>query len=216
MESQVQLMDRMYRYQRYIYDFTRKYYLFGRDKLIQELRVQPSDRVLEIGCGTARNLLKLAQRQPQAEYYGLDASHEMLLTAHAKVDKSPYAKQIHLTQCLAEQLDYQTTFKLDRPFDRVFFSYALSMIPPWQAALEAGLANLKAGGELYIVDFSDQRDLPHWFRVILVKWLDLFGVHYKPELLPFLEQLAADGVGHLQVTGLGGHYAFIARFRKAG
>jgi S-adenosylmethionine-diacylgycerolhomoserine-N-methlytransferase len=216
MEQQVQLMDRMYRYQRYIYDFTRKYYLFGRDQLIQAMHIQPTDRVLEIGCGTARNLLKLAQRQPQAEYYGLDASNEMLLTAQAKVAKSPYANKIHLTQCLAEQLDYQTTFALDRPFDRVFFSYALSMIPPWQAALENGLANLKVGGELYIVDFSDQRDLPNWFRKILVKWLALFGVHYKPELLPFLEQLVAKGAGHLQVTSLGGHYAFIARFRKTG
>ncbi len=214
--DQVQVMDKMYRYQRYIYDLTRKYYLFGRDTLIEHMDVHPKQRVLEIGCGTARNLLKLAKRHPEAELYGLDASNEMLITAQSKVDNSPHANNIHLTQCLAENLHYQETFELDRPFDRVFFSYALSMIPPWQQALDAGLANLKAGGELYIVDFSDQRDLPAWFRKILVWWLDLFGVHYKPELLPYLEKLAASGAGHLQVTSLGGHYAFIARFRKAG
>ena len=32
-------MDRIYRYQRYIYDLTRKYYLLGRDRLIAGLNV---------------------------------------------------------------------------------------------------------------------------------------------------------------------------------
>lgn len=46
-ESHARLMDRMYRYQRYIYDFTRKYYLFGRDTLIRDLnprRVRPCSK----------------------------------------------------------------------------------------------------------------------------------------------------------------------------
>ena len=34
-------MDRMYRHQRYIYDLTRRYYLFGRDQLIAELKPPP-------------------------------------------------------------------------------------------------------------------------------------------------------------------------------
>ena len=32
-------MDGIYRYQRYIYDATRKYFLLGRDRLIEDLRV---------------------------------------------------------------------------------------------------------------------------------------------------------------------------------
>ena len=34
-------MDQVYRRQRYIYDFTRKYYLLGRDRLIRGLALQP-------------------------------------------------------------------------------------------------------------------------------------------------------------------------------
>ena len=49
-------LDRNYRYQRRVYDLTRRYYLLGRNRLIADLA--PPDRgcVLEIGCGTARNL----------------------------------------------------------------------------------------------------------------------------------------------------------------
>ena len=58
-------MDRMYRYQRYFYDLTRKYYLLGRDRLLSEMDVKPGERVLEVGCGTGRNLKILASRHPQ-------------------------------------------------------------------------------------------------------------------------------------------------------
>jgi S-adenosylmethionine-diacylgycerolhomoserine-N-methlytransferase len=214
--SQVQAMDRMYRYQRYIYDLTRKYYLFGRDKLIKQITIEPNEQILEMGCGTGRNLLLLAKRYPNASYYGIDASQEMLNTAQAKLKtKNTQNFPIIFQQCLAEELDYQKTFGLTKPFDKIFYSYSLSMIPPWREALEAGLNNLKPNGTLYIVDFSDQRNYPAWFRKILKRWLDLFGVHYKPELLDYLQYLQAQGKGYLQLEGIGGHYAFLATFKKA-
>ena len=51
------LMDRLYRRQRHFYDVTRKHYLLGRDRLIDGLAPPSGGRVLEIGCGTARNLV---------------------------------------------------------------------------------------------------------------------------------------------------------------
>ena len=74
-------MDRIYRRQRHFYDFTRKYYLLGRDRLIDDLAPPPDGRVLEIGCGTARNLVAAARAWPQAQLYGIDISAEMLGTA---------------------------------------------------------------------------------------------------------------------------------------
>jgi len=210
--SQQQAMDRMYRYQRHFYDLTRKYYLLGRDKLVQDMVVAPHEHILEIGCGTARNLIKLAKLRPQAHLYGLDASHEMLITAQEKIKTEGLSDNIHVVQCLAEELDYQKTFGLTKQFDSVFYSYSLSMIPPWQAAVDAGIRNLKSKGTLYIVDFSDQRDLPAWFRKVLVGWLDLFGVHYQPDLLPYLQELEKQGKGKLTVESLFKHYSFIAKF----
>ena len=45
------------------------------------------------------------------------------------------------------------------PFDRVLFSYSLSMIPDWYQALEAAVAALKSTGRIHIVDFGDLTEL---------------------------------------------------------
>ena len=77
------LMDGVYRYQRHIYDLTRKYYLLGRDRMISGLDVPAGGTVLELGCGTGRNIVLAARRYPDARFFGLDISAEMLETAAA-------------------------------------------------------------------------------------------------------------------------------------
>ena len=68
-------MDSMYRFTRHIYDFTRRYYLLGRDRLLERVVTGPETATLEVGCGTARNLIKLGGRPFCGKLYGLDASH---------------------------------------------------------------------------------------------------------------------------------------------
>src|SRR5438045_4358704 len=92
-------MDRMYRYQRHIYDLSRKFYLLGRDRLVCELELAPEARVCEIGCGTGRNLVALARRYPGAEIFGIDASNELLKTARATTARAGLGR-IRLERCL--------------------------------------------------------------------------------------------------------------------
>jgi S-adenosylmethionine-diacylgycerolhomoserine-N-methlytransferase len=80
-ETHADLMDGMYRYQRHIYDLTRKYYLLGRDQTIRDLDLAPSATLLEVGCGTGRNLALAHKQFPRARLYGLDISQEMLISA---------------------------------------------------------------------------------------------------------------------------------------
>jgi S-adenosylmethionine-diacylgycerolhomoserine-N-methlytransferase len=209
----VQFMDRMYSVQRYFYDLTRKYYLFGRDQLIERMPVSHGDRVLEIGCGTARNLIALARKHPIAQFFGVDAANVMIQTAGAKVMRKGLKKRIHLRQGLAEELDGREWFNV-RAFDRIFFSYSLSMIPTWQAAIEAAMANLKPGGELWVVDFWDQADYPKPLAKLLKHWLAMFHVQHRPELLDYLWELVVEGRGRLTLEPVGRRYAFLARLIK--
>ena len=206
-------MDKMYRHQRYFYDLTRKYYLLGRDRLLKEMKITDGENVLEIGCGTARNLIILAKKHGGAHFFGLDASAEMLKTAQRRVDTKHLAN-ITLKNALADEFSFDETFDLTRPFDACFFSYAVSIIPPWKESLENALRNLRAGKSLYIVDFYDQKNLPVWFQKTLKGWLKQFHVKYPKELIPFLENLERQGFGRLKITPLYRRYSLIAEFRK--
>src|ERR1700676_1382866 len=80
-------MNRMYRRQRHIYDGTRRYYLLGRDQLIAGLKPAAGASVLEIGCGTGRNLVCAAQLYPDARFFGIDVSTEMLTSAISAISR---------------------------------------------------------------------------------------------------------------------------------
>src|SRR5258707_1269889 len=108
-----QKMDRIYKLQRHFYDVTRKYFLLGRDRLLERMEIRPGMTLLEIGCGTARNLIALAKKHPDIQLYGLDASREMLETAQKKIDAQKLTDRIVLKYCLAEELDAQRTFGLN-------------------------------------------------------------------------------------------------------
>src|SRR5580693_2390376 len=110
MSDAASLMDRMYRRQRHVYDLSRKFYLLGRDEAITHLRPAPGDKVLEIGCGTGRNLIKLAQTYPEARLFGLDVSREMLATAAASTARAGFACRIALAHADATAFDSQALF----------------------------------------------------------------------------------------------------------
>jgi S-adenosylmethionine-diacylgycerolhomoserine-N-methlytransferase len=200
------ILDRVYRHQRYIYDFTRKYYLFGRDRLIGELTLAPGERLLEIGSGTARNLIAIARRYPGAELYGLDASAEMLKTAARAVSRAGLDHRIKLAHGRAESLS-PALFGDDRPFDRVVFSYSLSMIPQWEQALTEAGAILAPTGRMHVVDFGDFAGLSRPLARLLQGWLRLFHVEPRTRLLGALES-TIEANKHSILWILPGRYAF--------
>jgi S-adenosylmethionine-diacylgycerolhomoserine-N-methlytransferase len=203
-EAHAGLMDRVYRRQRYIYDFTRKYYLFGRDRLIAGLALGPGSNLVEVGCGTARNLIAIARAYPQTQLYGLDASEAMLETARIAVRRAGLEHRIFLMAGLAEHLT-PAQFGVEN-FENVLFSYSLSMIPDWRAALAAGSRSLSPSGRLHIVDFGDLTGLGRWAERTMRAWLRLFHVTPRVEFLAALEGVAGN---EGELTLLFGRYAFI-------
>jgi S-adenosylmethionine-diacylgycerolhomoserine-N-methlytransferase len=185
--SDAERMDRHYRYQRFIYDLTRTHYLIGRKHLIADLTPNPGETVLEIGCGTAWNLVRTSKRYPQSRIYGIDVSNAMLDTARAAIKRQGLAGRIEVAQADATNFSAADVFGFAK-FDRVFFSYALSMIPGWQTALDVGASHVAPGGSLHIVDFGQCERLPGSFKAALFAFLDHYTVTPRADLEPICRQ----------------------------
>ena len=207
------LMDGVYRRQRHFYDLTRKYYLLGRDRMIAGLGVPPNGTVLELGCGTGRNIILAARHHPDARFFGLDISSEMLETASAALGREELQHKVRLAQGDATAFDAGKLFAREN-FDRVFISYSLSMIPGWEKAVSAALAALKPGGSLHIVDFGRQERLPRWFQAALRAWLAKFHVAPRDSLHEVLQSICQQEAANLSFETLYRGYAVHAIVRK--
>jgi S-adenosylmethionine-diacylgycerolhomoserine-N-methlytransferase len=198
------LMDEVYRGQRHIYDFTRKYYLFGRDTLIAGLDARPGMRVLEVACGTGRNLVRIGRAWPGSRLYGIDISSEMLKSAHAAL-----GAQARLGEGDACAFDAQAL--LGEPaFERIMLSYSLSMIPDWERALDHAAGQLAPGGALHVVDFGDLCGLPGAFQRMLRGWLARFHVEPRTALPAAAARIAAArGLTHESRRGPLGYYQLL-------
>lgn len=174
-----------YRWHAAIYDWTRWTFLFGRTRLIHVAveRVQPR-RIIEIGCGTGKNLVQLARAFPMAEIVGMDLSDEMLGKARRKTDR--FGSRITLLKYAYNQ----ATYLAGDPFDLIVFSYCLSMINPGYAeVLHTCQKDLSPSGCLAIVDFHDTPF--RWFR----EWMGLNHVRLDGQILEAL-RLSGLRLGH--------------------
>jgi len=199
-------MDRMYRHQRRIYDVTRCYYLLGRSHLLDDLDPPPGGTVLEVGCGTAANLLGASQRYPSARFHGFDISTEMLATARKSVERDPRRNAISLAIGDATDFDTRTLFGV-AAVDRIFTSYTLSMIPRWDVVLDQMVGSLAPDGSIHVVDFGDCAGLPSFAKALLYGWLDKFDVTPRQNLHDVLQSVATKHDLHLTFSPLFRGYA---------
>jgi S-adenosylmethionine-diacylgycerolhomoserine-N-methlytransferase len=206
-----ELMDRIYRHQRHIYDATRKYYLLGRDRMIRGLSIGQGESLLEIGCGTGRNLALAARLYPGARLFGLDISSEMLASARRTLMREG-AGQADLR--LLDAAAFSAADFNEPGFDRIMISYALSMIPDWQGTIARALEALKPGGSLHIADFGQQEGLPTWFRTILQAWLARFHVSPRADLEAAIGAQIAGRPFRMEFIRHARGYAWIAVIRR--
>lgn len=179
------LMDEVYRGQRHIYDLTRKYYLFGRDTLIEGLDARPGMRVLEVACGTGRNLAKIGKAWPGVRLFGLDISAEMLKSARAALGAGARLGE-------GDACSFDPEALLGEPaFERIVLSYSLSMIPDWQGAMDHAASLLAPGGQLHVVDFGDLSGLPGPLQTLLRGWLAKFHVEPRVAMPEVAARIAA-------------------------
>ncbi len=205
-KAHADLMDRVYGRQQAIYNITRKYFLLGRDAMIERLAPGTGQSVLEIGCGTGRNLIAAARRHPGARLYGIDISSAMLARAARDVSRAGLAPRIRMAAGDAVDFDAEKLFGVAQ-FDRIFFSYAISMIPEWRQSLEHAASLVAPGGQLMVIDFGQQKTPPGWVRRGLFAFLSRFHVRPRGDLRRSFYRLALASGGKLTFTPRFGGYA---------
>lgn len=127
------------------YDRFRERLLHGREELIANLELQPGQYVVELGAGTGRNV----------DYY---ASHLPGLASVTLVDLCPallevaYQRTLRWPHCVVVEAD-ATRYRPTQLVDRVYLSYALTMMPEWPQVLANAHAMLREDGLIGVVDF---------------------------------------------------------------
>lgn len=169
-------LERYYRFHSHIYDATRWSFLFGRTTLIREIshHIRPG-RILEIGCGTGKNLVSLARRFPDADITGLDLSKDMIERAAGKFSGRESRRPMLICGSYSQPLNTAPSY------DLIVFSYTLSMINPgFRQAAGNARRDLTPGGMIAVVDFNDSP--AGWFK----SWMRVNHVRMDGHLLPVL------------------------------
>jgi len=207
-------MNGIYRYQRHVYDFSRRYFLLGRLHMISSLSPPSEGHVLEVGCGTAWNLVQAAEKYPGIHLYGFDVSTDMLQTAGRSLDRHRLRGRVRLAHGDATEFDTHRMFGR-AAFDRVFISFALSMIPGWKDVIAACSKVLAEDGELHIVDFGQCERLPAAFRQLLFAWLAQFSVTPRAGFEEELGKFARENGLELAFSRLFRGYSVCAVLRRS-
>ena len=117
-----------------------------RRRAVETLELNDSDRVLEIGCGTGRNLGFLrAAVGPKGIVYGVDLSHGMLAKARKLADDNGWS---NVSLVRSEALVYTAP----QPLDGILFSLSYNTMPHHRAVLRHALSQLRPGGRIVIMD----------------------------------------------------------------
>jgi S-adenosylmethionine-diacylgycerolhomoserine-N-methlytransferase len=138
----------------------------------------------------------------------------MLNKARSEINKAEMSDIIRVAQ--ADAVTFPRLIFGDKTYQRIFFSYTLSMIPNWVTALERAVDALPPGGSLLVADFGDQRDVPPFFRYVLHRWLSLFSVTPRNELENVMREMAARRGLLCDFQRLYHGYAFLAALRRPG
>lgn len=179
-------LDAFYRPQAYLYDNFRERLLPGREDFMRALPLKPGARVVDFGAGTGRHWLYVEHSLATLERLDLiDLCTPLLEIASERFN--------HLANVHTEVADAQI-WQADSGVDVIVFSYSLSMMTNWQAALANACKQLRPGGVLAIIDFytlpefppSPLNSLSSWNRWFWPRWFAHDGVMLRPQVLPFL------------------------------
>lgn len=152
--------------------------------LIADLRLQGSERVLDLGCGDGALTAQIADLLPAGEIVGIDASRGMIAATHA--NERPNARFL-----LADIAD----FELDRRFDVVFSNAALHWVKDHRRLYRRVTRALRDDGRVRF-NFAGEGNCSHFFAVVReamahAEFAASFAAFEWPWYMPSVDEYAA-------------------------
>jgi trans-aconitate methyltransferase len=167
-------------------------------KLIAELDLQGTERVLDLGCGDGTLTAHIADLVPNGQVAGIDASHGMIETARSKVRKN-----LRFLLMDINELNYV------EQFDVVFSNATLHWIKDHKRLLRNAGRALRRGGRLRF-NFAGEGNCSHFFSVVREAMsAQEFAVHfvgfdwpwYTPSVEEYSALMDASGLDDARVWG---------------
>ena len=187
-ETHGERMDSFYGHQAYHYDEFRKRLLSGRRQLHESSHLPRRGIWVDMGGGTGSNLEFMGEEVRQFEkIYIVDVSCSLLAVAASRIRRHRWTN-VEIVNTDA------TAFEPPEAADLVTFSYSLSMIPQWFAAIDQAFAILKDGGRVGVVDFYVSQKFSNsgrgrhnwWTRTFWPAWFASDNVQLTPDHLEYL------------------------------
>jgi ubiquinone/menaquinone biosynthesis C-methylase UbiE len=152
-----------------------------RSKAVSRLELKPGSSVLEVGCGTGRNLAPLLEAVgAEGQVYGVDLSEGMLAEASELCARQEW-HNVELIR--ADASDYV----LPEPVDGVIFSLSYAVIPHHREALRHAWNQLRPGGYLIIMDAKLPSGILGRTLHPFVVWASRLTVLGNPDIRPWDE-----------------------------
>jgi ubiquinone/menaquinone biosynthesis C-methylase UbiE len=152
-------------------------------ELIRRANIQPGQRVLDLGCGTATLTLLIKHMHPQAEVVGLDGDPQILKIARRKLAAAGLG--IPLDQGMAHDLPYA-----DSSFDRVVSSLVLHHLTHDNkvSAMREVLRVLRPAGRFHVVDFGPPHGHLAGLFVPLLRHHEAAGDNFQGLIPPMMQE----------------------------
>ncbi len=185
-------LNRFYRGQADLYDSFRKRMLHGRQEMIDALPIQPNSVWVDLGCGTGENVERFGDRLTSfSQIHLVDLCEPLLNVAKSRTAVRQAKVPIQIHEADATQFDLPGL-----QVDLVTFSYSLTMIPDWFAAIDNALRLLRPGGLIGVSDFFVSRkhvekgEIWHgWLtRTGWPIWFGMDNVYIEPDRLMMLKR----------------------------
>lgn len=188
-KTHAERMESFYSGQAEAYDDFRKRLLKGREEMYQQIADGSSGLWVDLGGGTGANLEFIGPQIEQFEkLYVVDLAESLLEVATRRAEARGWA---NVQSIAADATQWQPA---EGQADIVTFSYSLTMIPDWFAAIDNAYRMLKPGGKIGVVDFYVSRKHPAesrtrhgWFnRSFWPVWFATDNVFPQADHLPYL------------------------------